>query len=163
MKIQSYFLILIISTFISLPLHGRHKGAVTQDKVTGSIIDLVRERDNMKEERDKLKMENDLLRSVSSSSWLLVNDSDAEVQLSRDGTVLIEAAAKTVKEDAVKTGSPLKAGDRMKIKLGGSKSIKLKLEPGETKSYKSKSGKSVAVTIDFLTGSRVWMLLVRPE
>ena len=159
MKIQSYLLLLLISTLISVPLHGRGKGAVTQDKVTGSIIDIIRQRDEVTVERDKLKMENELLKTVSSSSWLLVNDSGTEVGLYQGGTLLAKAPANTVKDGVIKTEKPLKVGDRLKLKLG-EKTVKLKLKPGETESH-SANGKNYKVTIDFLTGSRAWLLLVR--
>ena len=146
---------------MALPLHGRHKGAVTQDKVTGSILTIIRQRDAMKVERDILKMENERLKSLSSSSWILVNNSEHEVRLYHNDAMLIKAPPLTAKEQIVETKKPLKVGDQLKFKLSDSKTVKLTMTPGATQSYKMADGDTFSVTIDFLTGSRVWILLVR--
>ena len=163
MKMQHYILLVFISIIITLPLQARHKAAVTQGKIKASLIDLLRDRDNLKVERDRLRKENEQIKSVSSSSWLLVNHSGSEARLSVNDSILIKAGPRSVNEALVKTMDPLKTGSRMKLELGSSDSIKLKLKPGVTEFHKTKDGKKLAITIDFLTGTRVWMLLIRPE
>ncbi len=144
------FCVLFILSFESGVLYaGPGKSAVTESQVTGSVFDLLKQKDN-------LEAENAKLRSWETSKWLVVNQTVQVVQVTF-ATVeqAVSVPARGSKEAEIKSNKLIKPGDRVNVTVGGSPTM-VELKAGGQNVLAS----GVKVRVDFLSGSGAWFILV---
>lgn len=146
------FLCLAVLTLSASFLEAsRAKQAITKSKVTGSIFDII-------DQNTGLEQENARLRARETSQWLVINQTRQPLVLTTEGTsTAMQIAAQSTFETTLESVTAFKPGDTLNLAIPGQGHTQLTLEAGKTTMLDG--GKSV--TIDFLSGSGAWLVLIR--
>lgn len=149
--------IVFLTAFIFLSLNSleanRQKLPITHEKVTGSILDLIRSNENLQEENERLK-------ARETSKWLVINQTQQVLKLSLgsgEQDLVLNAYASV--ETSLESEKKFKPGDSVSVRLADSSAKQVDLKPGKT----IKLGNGFLARVDFLNGSGAWMVLVLAE
>ena len=133
-----------------LPLEaGRDKLPITKSKVTGSILELIKFNESLREENDRLKAQ-------ETSHWLVVNQTKKPFKLSFGKAQDIVVDGYASQNATFESEKVFKPGDVVNLILSGEEAVSLTLQPGKVVEL----GKGVIARIDFLSGSGAWLVLV---
>lgn len=131
---------------------NRQKLPVTKDKVTGSVLDLIRSNEDLEAENQKLKA----AQSQVSTKWLIVNLTGKAVTVLPEGAKgAVAVPANGQVSQTTQAAAPSKSGDALSLTLEG-QHTSVKLKAGEVLELAG----GAHARVDFLSGAGAWFVLV---
>lgn len=154
MKRQSvWVLVVFMVAWLPVGLHAQHKKAVTEKKITGSLLDYMKERDAIAAELQRVKEEQEVLLA---SKWFVVNRSGHTLVIESRGVASAAVPSGASRSD-LPMRSGLKRGEPFVVLLEGVGRVEGRLEPGTVWPVVGEK-KRVEVLVDYLSGSKAWFV-----
>lgn len=152
MKSPNLLLVVLLTLLPVALFAGRgNKQPVTMDKVTGSIIESMRDYNRVSEENEKLK---EKYETMPAQTWFIVNETSESLKVSANGKSLLDLSAGAQFTPNVMSESEVKRGSSIVLTLGDKK-VPISLTPGQS------FGSNPTVFVDYLIGKEAWFLHIK--